>query len=682
MIIFLLLLQFGIHIIRLANGSCYSSETSGQRCIRTWYHSQWGQKSNLFRFWASKAGVDFKFDPHCYAVILDPRYPQSVINEEFLFFAHMSPLHRLMYSSIKCYNEEIVRGVCKNKRADPIFAFKCYDECDDVHRFDLDELDMAYHVFFDYIKNKRHGRGRDLVRYWNLDYYNDIDFFCSDSMPDYGKGRRAPDHFTLRRFLTYALFHISLRELVYTAIWQILVGTWLEMRYGPFYVLTLYIVGAFTGFLDIGPMWSIVYDVGPMWSVLAMSISLVIEVFLNAHYWRNKLAFRWYALLGLICGILIFMLLAAIGNSWIYTRFRTDADYHKQHVLATPFLSRSCTKMLMVAIFFWPISSVILLKGNIGRIKAKIVESLSNIWVDFVLCCWGRNLWIHRTSCECFYCKRNTNNHLRGRQKLIENKAKAQAESAVSDLLETLAGFGWLICSVGLVWIYFTIWGAVREWSVCSVVLVWLWSRRSTPENKPPNVRRTRAKTPSVIPSNQSESENSSGENSTDVKTARQNKADEMLANSSLAAAQDEAEAKELAKRRSDLKAKMKLDNAAEALYKFSDRQFSDRLFSDWTILRPVNSPTGQLSDRSIVRPVTSPTVEILLKLTEFGRIFLHPGVFDTAEHESEITVLDPAIKAQIQKEIDENDEKRKELLASVKKHRGDIDRTIRQLDH
>ncbi|KAI1714732.1 hypothetical protein Ddc_11318 [Ditylenchus destructor] len=116
MILFLVLLQFGIHVYRVASGSCYSSETDTQRCIRNWFHSQWGRRSSYFRYWALKAGLDLEFDYGCYAVIIDPRNRHSMMHDSLEYFGYRSPLHNEWKIAMKCHNEEMVRGYCKNKR--------------------------------------------------------------------------------------------------------------------------------------------------------------------------------------------------------------------------------------------------------------------------------------------------------------------------------------------------------------------------------------------------------------------------------------------------------------------------------------------------------------------------------------------------------------------------------------
>ncbi|KAI1706862.1 rhomboid family domain-containing protein [Ditylenchus destructor] len=519
MILFLVLVQFVIHFYRVVSGSCHSNETADQRCVRNWYHRQWGRRSSSFRYWAMKTGIDLEFDYGCYAVIIDPRKPYSMIYHSLRYFETMSWKHAAMKTVMECHNEEMIRGFCKNKRTSPMYVF---DKCHALYYFGLDVVDGAYQVFFDYIKNQQNGINHHLEGFWNLKYYEKMDFLCSDSMPNYGGETRTPDRFKLQRYLTNAFFHVSVRELFYTALWQIIVGPWLEIRYGSLYVISLYIIGVFTG-NPFGSLSDEAYDLGPFYPILAMSISLLIEVSLNAHYWRNTLAFGWYVLLNVIYYAMIFVVLSAIGNAWVYERYYADAYYHSHHVLATPFLSRSCKKILIVAIVFWPLSSIIFLKGNVREMKIKFVESLSDIWVDVVLCCWGRNLFIHRTSCECFYCKRNTRNYLRHRQKLVEVKARTQAGSAVSNLLESLAGLVW------------SKWGKKHE-------------------NRPRNVNRTLAKAPSISHSNELKSEIKSDDETKYV----QNKADEIIANFLREAGQEEAQAKELAKQRRDLLAEMR----------------------------------------------------------------------------------------------------------------------------
>ncbi|KAI1706103.1 rhomboid family domain-containing protein [Ditylenchus destructor] len=403
---------------------CYTYiENEYDRCNRLW----------TIRSLAQYFGYSPSFDPACFPVFID----QPIFYEALSDFGNTSRGHHVCQIALECHNREMRQGFCTPKLEDKIQYHRMYvykyrsmnssklDHCA-VLMFAPETLDRCYQEFSDWVSTTVTAVNYVIVNFvWAHERYCGLDLHCSEaswrhssiSLPQNAAQKRE-----YWRYITYIFLNIKGDHLIHNALLQLFLGSWLEIHYGSIYTASLYLVGALIGDPLVADQ-DRVSTGGPLGPILVIYVTFLMEMSLNGQYWRSKLTMRGQ----IFCTIVFyaFALFFIIGAS---NTFRYEE-------ISEPI---SCRNHILFAVIYWPLSTILLLKGNVQQIKSKLVDSISNLWVEIALMYWRRNPFAHRVTCECFFCRRSAGrNQLWYRQQMVEEKAGKQAKRAISRFLDT-----------------------------------------------------------------------------------------------------------------------------------------------------------------------------------------------------------------------------------------------------
>ncbi|KAI1715264.1 hypothetical protein Ddc_11075 [Ditylenchus destructor] len=377
----IILLQIIVHTYRVFYGSCLQTETDYDRCNRLWAIRQLSQY----------LGYNPSFDSSCYPEFFD----EPILSDALSDFGNISEDHQKCEFTLVCHNSEMKQGFCTAKLQDKNqYGGKYYhmqstingikfNQCPDFI-IDDGELDKCYQKFNDWI--------------WATD---------------------TPLNYEIRDIWTYDRVKVIIGDVVP----QLFLGPWLEMHYGSLYLASLYIAGALAGGPYIADDSETITS-GPSGPVFIMHTTFLMEMSLHGQYWKKRLATPSM----IFCSLTYYLVVACS------VIIAVDAN-RNEHISG----ASAYRNYIYFAMIYWPLSSVLVLKGNIRRIKSMFVDCISDLWADIVLSYWSRNPFTHRVTCKCFFCRRATGkNQLWYRQKVVEEKAKQQAKIAVSRFLDTI----------------------------------------------------------------------------------------------------------------------------------------------------------------------------------------------------------------------------------------------------